>query len=51
MIFTGQQQPDGSTLGYQSLALAEMDFGDAAASQELLQQFSNLARMPQFMTP
>ena len=50
MIFT-RPQPDGSDLGYQSLALAEMDFTDAAASEELLQQISSLSRMPQFVTP
>ena len=50
MIFQGHQH-EGTTLGYQSLALADMDFGDTAASEELLQQISNLTRMPQFVTP
>ena len=50
IIFQGHQT-DGQSLGYQSLALAEMDFGDTAASEELLQQISSLSRMPQFVTP
>jgi hypothetical protein len=49
MIFAGQQ-PDGNRIGYQSQALAEMDFADTAASEELLQQISDLSRLPQFVT-
>lgn len=49
-IFAGQQ-PDGNGIGYQSQALAEMDFDDTAASEELLQQISDLSGMSQFVTP
>ena len=49
MISAGYQS-DAHTAGYQTLAMAEMDFGDTPASEALLQQVSNLSRMPPFST-
>jgi aldehyde dehydrogenase (NAD+) len=47
-IFGGSQNLDGG-MGHQSLALAEVDFGDAAASEELLHQISSLSQLPGFV--
>jgi hypothetical protein len=48
VIFGGAQNHDGG-IGHQSLALAEVDFGDAAASEELLHQISSLSQLPRFV--